>query len=118
MRLVPDHRIRAEKRPRGGRRQVVLTEMDAGGTAERSHIGSVVDDDERIVAAGRVDSGVAQVEQGARFEPFRADLQEGRTAVEECPQQVERRPPGAGGGVGVDDGVKRTQRGSRPLASA
>ena len=118
MRRVPDRRIRPKERPHGGGRQIVLTEMHAGGAAQRGNIDAIVDDDEGIVCARRGDGGIAELDEWTRFDLLGANLQEGGTAIEEGAQEVERRPAGGRGRVDVDDGVKRTQRASRPLASA
>jgi hypothetical protein len=88
---------------RVGRREIVLPDMRAGGSAHPREIDSIVHDDLRAVRFGRADDAVAQVEKWTRGKLLGAHLKKSCPAVEIRACKIVRPPAGTVGDFNVDD---------------
>src|SRR2546428_5096042 len=106
MRREADDGARAELQSRVGRREIVLPDMHAGGTARAREIDSIVDDDLRAVRFGRADDAVAEIEEETRGEPLGAQLKKSCPAVQIRPREFVRPPTCPFSELDVDDGLE------------
>jgi len=109
MRRATDNRVAPEQPACLGWGEILLPDMNAGGTSHSRQVGPIVDEHARPDRRGDPDEGIAQLEKRPRREPLGPDLKETCTAVEVRACEIDRRQIGTERHVDIDDGLKGWQ---------
>jgi hypothetical protein len=102
---ITNDRVRSKQSTRRCRREVVLTDVDAGGARHSCQICAIVDDDGGVIRTGKPHDRVTDVEEGSRRELFRAQLKNACAPIQKRARQINRRPTRVGRNINVKDGV-------------